>query len=294
MTSLKDRYEKMIFKGWANPTQPRKKETSPKYMANDNELLNEWLKELGKKLSKLQGEREKRKSLLTTCSFVPSQKHILRAELFKAIERVVPEAISSLADEVFPVYLQAFPRRRRPWKLEQVKGEKTLLQKLKAWGEKWNFEADWALDIACFLLSTWASRPSSLGKIDCLPTGEGLPPPVVPLLRIYPWEPWEEAEEEFDRRAKRTLKKHKEVVKKLYKKAGWEEPPEKRARSGPVQQHFDWLALYQVGGRSQKSIAIMDNVTRESVSKGIKKVAKQLEMPLRLPNRSGRPRKEEK
>lgn len=56
-------------------------------------------------------------------------------------------------------------------------------------------------------------------------------------------------------------------------------------------EHFRWLVLYQVKGQSQRSIAREVYRDRHAVRDAITKTAQTIGLPLRTPNRPGRPRR---
>ncbi len=230
--------------------------------------------------------------------FVADPEAYFRAEFYFAIERVVPEAFSSLADEVFPIYQRTYNKQSyQPYKLKDItntnKAEsKHFLKILRQWGGKWNLDSDWALDLACAMLSTWQGKPSWKGIIYRLPMGMIHRIPKQTPLELTPWNPWAETEKMFDQRLSHEIKAYKNHIKGLYKEIGWKEMPKRRARSGHISQHLEWLALYQVGKWSQVKIAEKAGVTRENVSRAIKNTAKELGITLRKPGKAGRPRQE--
>ena len=98
--------------------------------------------------------------------FVEDPAAQLRAHFFEAIWRVVPEAFSSLAQDVYPLYAAVY-NKTRPRKITQVrkrKEETTFLDSLRKWAKEWNLTPNWALNHAMDILAEWRRKPDILGN----------------------------------------------------------------------------------------------------------------------------------
>lgn len=248
---------------------------------------------------------------LTPSAAIPA-----RREFFRAIERVAPEVVSSLAQEVFPLYSAACEAGRTVVTREQMVGKspelKALREALDKWAENWGLRAAWCLDYAIFFLHFWRVLPRTVGQVRALPGGG---PFKFPLKEIHPdldrdelgqrdeipeppafdeWEPWLETREAYLERAKAALERYCDQVQAAYEQAGWQEGVEKRARSGTPLVHFEWLVRYQVQRRTCERIAEEcqdeEGLDPASVYQAISETAKLIGLPL-APLPKGRKRK---
>ncbi len=98
--------------------------------------------------------------------FVKDPAAQLRVHFFEAIWRVAPEAFSSLAQDVYPLYSAAY-NKTRPRKINQVrkrKEETAFLISLRKWAAEWNLTPDWAQNRAMHILAEWRRKPDILGN----------------------------------------------------------------------------------------------------------------------------------
>jgi hypothetical protein len=211
---------------------------------------------------------------------------ISRAYFLRAVQRTVPEVLTSLAGEPLEAYCRAVADA----------SQHTVYRKaLQQWAERWHLEADWCLDTAMRTLRVWAVQPAGsplLGEWD-YPAVSYFTPSVQPFSFTHPgWEPSAgfttraEAAQAMRVIFEAELSTYLDDMEAAAVAIGMQRSPEKR---NP--EHFMWLARYQVEGHSYHHLA--KNVVyrdRKSVAEGVQQVAGAIGLPLREPSKPGKPR----
>lgn len=157
----------------------------------------------------------------------------------------------------------------------------------------------WGLLMAAWTLHSWRADPlppaRAPGLIDVFPRWAGLgdadlgleAPLALPVPR------WDPQREERGAAAERILAELRAAVRseldrigEAARRAG---PPPRRKRTGL--EHLAWLARYQFRHESFPSIASDACRERQTVTEGVRSAAELVGLPLRRPDRPGRPRK---
>lgn len=208
---------------------------------------------------------------------VPPGPNLLAQWLFlDAVRRCVPEALSELAAIAPSLPDDSF--NRGTWDQEAP---------LRAWCERfgfttapeWKGDRDWLLTVARGTAVVMRYTPlRAPAEFEWLfePSYRKLKTETVASLR---WNLAEETEALFRGRVETYIGQ----VKAAAGERGWTEAPEKRK----LEQHMEWLALYQVGGRTEAEIATLTNADGENppdvstISRAITETARLIGLRLR-------------
>jgi len=182
----------------------------------------------------------------------------------RAINRVTPEVLQRLHDDVLPIFLKAHSGA-------------VLHKAIATWARSVHLDADWIKDVAKHTLAMWAQEPPE--KLDWgMPLDQYLPRKSKTLL--VKWNPKMETAAAFKSRVRQEVDRFQTQLRS----AGW-----LRQREIRSPQVFEWLLLHQVRGLSYSRIANEAGRTRRTVEEGVKALAALLTIPPRkLP--LGRPK----
>lgn len=163
----------------------------------------------------------------------PAQPLPLAQKLFiDAVARLVPDVLAEL---------------------EYLADETPDDERLRAWARSRGFSDPWLLRYARRTVDRWRARPDTRGKFAPFAVGEWLPD-AKPLDNPV-WDSRLETETAFRERVEVYVRD----VKGAEYARGAEHTPTKRTPPGePVARHFEWLALYAVGGLTLDAIAVRD------------------------------------
>lgn len=213
------------------------------------------------------------------------QTHEARQTFLSEVERSTPEVLADLRAFVWPL----------------VNDHARLGVELEKWADIYNLAYPWALEQARATLALWSNGapPLSWGIISF---GAGVRLTPFPEARPLdlPWNPHVESESEARRRLRlefeKCLTQHFGVVAAAAKACGLTRSPTERATADGPRQAMKWFALYHVRGWSVERIARHEDISGEHTStdcprKAIYRVAEALDISMRKPNASGRPRK---
>ncbi|HAI20687.1 MAG TPA: hypothetical protein DCM14_02090 [Clostridiales bacterium UBA8153] len=222
------------------------------------------------------------------------------APFLHAVERLCPEVLKSLRDEVRESLeslededLLSF------WRSEDRYPDELILE---AWAERFNINVPWILGVANDTLEVWWKHPDTMEPLQWMWwLGPGYPRACAWLeLRTAPftfggeaWLPIKERRQVFVERTRaafeRELGAYVEGIGRLAQDAGLEKTPEKRKLV-----HFDWLVHYQVQGWSMRKIADHYSgegvLSEDTIAKGVRQAAKLVGLKLRPPRKGGRPK----
>lgn len=195
-----------------------------------------------------------------------------RLHFLARIEKVAPEVLTTLCDDVLPAFRDAWEEAHpflrsqfftRGWNAletmpDMMRGPHlpVLLRTLAAWGGKWHLTDPWVLDDALSTLKHWTENPDSCaGQLYWYaPWGGRSRTLSVPALS--PWVPEQESWDGFTRRVEDWMQRNRAAGDAASQAHGWVRAPEKRAQhSGDPFMHHEWLACWQVLERSAAYIA---------------------------------------
>ena len=202
-----------------------------------------------------------------TGEFTKNNKTELRNYYFKVIEELAPHVVESMELELYPLYVNAFPKHdakkylhiRNKNNIESNKFHDRLL----TWCEKNKLKNQWAMDRLVFILSTWkkeyiedsnGQKIKRRGRIHTLPGNENIyniPETKPSITDLGPWDAWFETEEEFRARIEGYILE----VRKAYLEAGWEERLTKRDRGAGPLIHLKWLVQQLFCNKSIEDMA---------------------------------------
>jgi len=228
-----------------------------------------------------------------------------RGQVLAVIERVAPEVLRALRDEVLPSYaarahlsLPSTPIVLLPAGLRAA---------LEAWANRLGFKAqDWLLEQALQTLEVWHRCPFLLEEpLEwAVYPGASYWAPVSPQERrlVFQdpgWNPaeetWAAAEKRIRQAFEQHLKAYRERIERRARERGFKRPAEKRARSGPEDLHFEWLVRHQVQGWTCERIAeeyggADQAVSPVAIDRAIRETARLIGLRI-TPHRKGRKRK---
>ncbi len=228
-------------------------------------------------------------------------------ELFQAIRRVAPEVLERLRDDVLPCFEEA-RAESSPLTLRKVKqadpisdeGLVPLKRAFDGWANSFYLTDQWAESIAWQTLDRWIASQEARDLLQIsLPSVTWIPP-VSDADREFTfsdpgWDPALETKKTFvtrigDRFEER-LQVYLAAVTHQFECQGWERTPEKRR-----EDHFEWLARYQVQGWTHRMIADEYSTDakilgEDTVSKALNRLANRMGLTLRPPDKGGHPRK---
>ncbi|NPV52636.1 MAG: hypothetical protein HPY71_03830 [Firmicutes bacterium] len=177
-----------------------------------------------------------------------------------AVERLAPEVLKALAEEVYPCY-QGEDMRYVPDSLRAA---------LDAWMQKFHIKADWILEQALDTMSLWRQYPPVLKweplewGIIALGPAEWYPVPKEEQRLIFHSDGWHidietrgQARDRLMSEFKAYLEEYLNYVEAIAGGRGWTRTFEKRGRSarGKPDLHFEWLVRHQVQGWTCERIA---------------------------------------
>jgi hypothetical protein len=250
-------------------------------------------------------KKEERPLRLTCSEFLASGRNGLnqqvgnaRWQLLLAIQRNVPEFFEQLRDEVYP----AFAKLAKPgyWRTgfsfsmwqSRSDRDRELTPILMKWARRFHVEGEtWILEGALQTLSTWNQFPHCRENLEIL----GFRKPVcVPGLISdhehafhFEDEGWDPTLISFAgwcvnvrKRFDAAMKQHGQQMRALVKGRGGV-----RAVVRSREEHFDWLALYQIANASLESIARSASRAKTTISKGIHQAAKFARIRIRAKSR---------
>lgn len=209
-------------------------------------------------------------------------------EFFRVLNRLVPEVLEELHDELLPGYAE--PRASLSncdwlsWRVlknltegpePEEPGIVSVRGAIEAWATTWRISAPWVYGAACNTLEMWhrgSNRmvflPDSIHKTPATPlySREGFPEKLMAAFEGFlGYEPTFETEAEFKRRFDSVyrpfLESHIAEQKKAAMERNYPEFPEKRK----LHLHLEWVVLYQVREMSPEAIAARHDESRESV-----------------------------
>jgi hypothetical protein len=175
-----------------------------------------------------------------------------RIVFLSRIERVAPEVLRTLHDEVLPVY-RAERAREAPNGVADSPG---LADTLDGWARQWHLTDDWLMQDALHTMDWWVRAPQSTARLQWHPDGWGSmvhePEPLT-----LSWQPTLIRWDEFERHAREAMSRYRAEVDAWARERGLERAPEKNAprRSRDPGAHFEWLIRYQVQGWTHAKIA---------------------------------------
>lgn len=223
--------------------------------------------------------------------FIDPRRVFLRA-VFETVPEAKAELLSIIATNGKTVDTDAERTRYRHLMLSSPLGRAALRNKeqgtdaereqaLDKWVKDWKLTAPWCRQLA-------------LEMIDAPFDNASLP---ATFLLVCPgWDPlrggWPKAEEDIRQEFESELRRHKEVMARLARERRFLNAAEKRNGA-----HFIWAATYQVARRSFAEIARSlsapgETVTDEAVRQAVHAVLERIDLPIRAPDKGGRPQKE--
>lgn len=252
--------------------------------------------------------------------FIP---HVLaRQHFLDALEVVEPRVLDDLMGRPLELALEAIP----PQWLTMAVGESLPIDltdrvgvAIHAWMRRWRLgddEVTWVGAAALWTLMGWVTSIEGNQSLDelerrlrdpplldaafqrayrpwerfrphfTLTAGEG----AAPLVLEAEWDPYTEtraaAEERITAEVAWQVRREFDAIEAGRRAAGQHLAPIKRTG----REHFRWLARYQVRGESYAAIARAVCRERQTVKEAIQETALLIGLPLRPPDRAGRPR----
>lgn len=247
-----------------------------------------------------------------------------RTLFLAAVRRFVPAVLQALADQPLAAFSVAVrgtnPDNVRNWvALREAADDETpsltdLQDALLTWAQQYHLDADWCLDRSLRTLRAWASQPpySPLRRDwDYEVVGQFLPTSAEERRIFFTHPGWEpvlglltraEAERVIRDSFDRYLRGHLDAMEEATQRAQvWpEDPTGNQSRPAPQMrrtpekrspEHFEWLARYQVEGLSFSKLAHAVYRSRPTVTDAVKRAADFIGLPLREPDKPGRPPK---
>jgi hypothetical protein len=230
-----------------------------------------------------------------------------RNRFWQAVAKVCPEAIQSLHDDVYPSFeraSQGLDVRRISLRRAQDGSMRTFeefVRLLSSWAEGFNCGGEgWLLERAFDTMKLWLQYPHLRQKrtldLDTAGGWSAISPGAQEFQFRNPgWNPTSERWGTFESRIReafrRCLEEYREGLLALTGKRGYVPAPTKRH----WEEHFEWLVLYQVTGKSYADVANEqsdrpDSVSTAAIQQGVKDAARLARMNLR-PGRRGPKRK---
>lgn len=239
----------------------------------------------------------------------PNRKRDARNEVLSAFQRIEPEGLRSLREQVFPLYLAARPeilasgpektphgedpfewavRHYRSRSARSVPARFALRRAFTAWAARWDFKDAWMLDAARETLRLWSQSPTSAERLEWQSVSTGLfkRPATsderrLAVLHVSEFRQEQETPDEYGARVKAALSAEVDAFvvgqKTMLKDAAWPSVSTKRP------EHFDWLARYHLKRESLTEIAASVRTTPPAVLKAIHEIARLTGFTLRKP-----------
>lgn len=245
----------------------------------------------------------------------------LRRQFLDTVRQIAPQVLVTLRDEVLPTYreaqplvLNATPRRtlrvhgrrrgrrvnlfdsvlRSHWGPTIALSDRdfashtaSLRDALIRWVDHFGLSAEWTLKVALATLRSWSRHPEALEQLawehrriswDAAVTGEE----ATFVFRHRYWDPASETWSDFWQEICAAFNEYgafyRKKVEAIAESKGFRRAPQKRA-----QEHFEWLARYQMKRESLEDISSSVPITRQAVSRAINELAGLIELPLRPP-----------
>jgi hypothetical protein len=212
-------------------------------------------------------------------------KLVARWWLIKAAERVVPELLQSLHDDVYPEFAGLVPADARIRHFDQLKDKPALRDALLGWAARFHItEKDtWLLGDVVKCLDHWRRSPEDREVLDSkafkpilVESGFGPAPGSIPFEFRYPgWDPLSTSFEGWCERLRRRFEVKVRVygknIRKPFEEAGLDRNP---GRVNP--EHFKWLALHWFAGLSYEKIHKLHPAgvnDRTAIQKGVARAA---------------------
>jgi len=261
--------------------------------------------------------------------------HAARELFFRAVHRVKPQVVGDLMRDPLALYRPMFeaqlaqvPEEKRHWwrtfdwypswgrfkhasKRDPVEVHQ-LRELLFKWADKWRLwvvdpEDDWCLKAAVETLAILSDAGDEAEPQPLYYLGSRLiEMPLSDTKRRFEfshpgWNPtlegWRVAEVRFDESYKRAKSAYKKRIEDACREAGLKTVQGARRRKG---DHFEWLALYQVGRERWIWIAEEETkrlasagdpkaVTADAIAKAVREKAKLIGLLLADPKHPGRP-----
>ena len=201
---------------------------------------------------------------------------------FEAIRTLVPEVFAELAPMINSAWID--DGKIWPHMLRDRDYEVDVDPRVEAWASRRGLSDRHSLTIVKASLYGWATGNLSRGVWQ---VGLWAPEPLYPPLDYPIWNPRWESETAFRARVDAYIQS---VAGGEYAR-GAELTPVKRGRpSEPIERHFEWLALYAVGGLTLEDIsqrypvgATDAPLTRQAIQQGIATSARLAGVTLRSP-----------
>ncbi len=229
---------------------------------------------------------------------------IARSRFLEAVRKHAPEVLEDLQAEPLELEMRIATTETlsipRTWQdlVQAVEGGDSNLVSLRdavlAWSRRWHVDVDWCRDQALWTLMRWERVPADdpAHTTWSLERGSQFQPVVRgwPPFRFYhaPWDPTDTsrtiAAQAIRSAFEQKLAHYLDSVEEAAQASGMRSTPEKRS-----DDHFAWLARYQIGGESFERLAKDVFRDRRTVAAGIKDAARLIDLPLRSPGRPGRP-----
>ena len=231
---------------------------------------------------------------------------IARSRFFEAVRTHAPQVLEDLRAEPIDLVVRIATTEEISippvWQdlIEAVESSDPDLVALHdvvlGWSHRWHLDTDWCRDQALRTLIMWTTVPVDDPARTTWSLERGsLFQPVLrgwPPFRFYhaPWDPTftsrttavKALHDAFDQKLAQYLNSVEDAAMAM----GMQSTPEKR-----TDDHFAWLARYQIGGESFDRLAKDVFRDRRTVAAGIKAAARLIGLPLRSPGRPGRPRR---
>lgn len=222
--------------------------------------------------------------------------HVLfaRVAFLTQIERIAPEVLRELRDDVLPSFAKAKDTDSADWILKAAMEGEAVVQKLPqwrellafvkaygAWAEVYHLTASWLHPVILSTLNIWRLPDPEIAKplrfhgmdasfwIDAV----NVPP-------CQPFRPTSETWESFKIRNAGWLCQNMEAATLLAAKRALKQTPEKRSRSGSPVLHYTWLVRRHVLSERYTVIAKRKVAGRkfniETVRKAVTQTAKEI------------------
>jgi hypothetical protein len=253
-------------------------------------------------------------------TFEPADRSITtwdaRVAFLQTVRKVAPEVLKDLQGEPFEIYrsarlLKCRELDKRPdvrcWKVFESDPRLcsppilALRASLLRWGDKYklrwkdNLIDQWCLEQAFKTIEHWYDSPLYRDLMEWRYMGVGF---VVPIndaegqfdFTFKKWDTTDKSRSAYKAAAikafKDYLNNYCDRIEAATRERGYVERARKRDAS-----HFIWLVWYQVKGKSHAWISSQFNASRQTIAEGIKEAARLCGLPLRSPQRPGRPKK---
>ena len=230
-----------------------------------------------------------------------------REEFLDAVERREPKVLEELERDVLSLY-QAWRDRSGESGESIVRATDAALressmsshlaplrQALNAWLRRWNLETPWCRERALATMERWCK---SRADREGWSAGRARWRPVLTFEERHfkfehaGWEPTirgrADAAERIRDEFEKNLQAHLDHCDELARERGYRPSPQKQE-----ELHFDWLVRYQVLTEPFASIARTPSEKRavRTVKDAVTSLARLIDLPLRPPDRPGRPRR---